>query len=119
VLKNTVLFNIVLKDRAALTTFYPNVLSGPLAWIGGGVLFPYAAFVILLLAVLAAPKLPPLTAMTVAGFVFMLLATTPEAQFLPALLVIAVVAQGLAVEDGARTGPCGAYARILRPEPEA
>lgn len=115
VLKNTVLFNIVLKDRAALTTFYPNVLSGPLAWIGWGTLFPFAAALLLLLAVLAAPRFPPLTAMMIAAIAFNILATTPEPQFLPPLLLLAAVAQGMAVEADARPGPPGARAGILRP----
>jgi hypothetical protein len=72
VLKNTALFNIVLKDRAVLTTFYPNVISGPLAWIGWGSLFPFAAFVIFALAILASSKLDKLTAMMIAANVFMI-----------------------------------------------
>jgi len=115
VLKNTVLFNIVLKDRAALTTFYPNVLSGLLAWAGWGALFPFLAAFLLLLAVLAAPKFPPLTAMTISGFVFMILATTPEPQFLPPLLLITAVAQGMAAEAEARLGPPAAWERLMRP----
>jgi hypothetical protein len=118
VFKNTALFNIVLEDRAALTTFYPNVLSGPLAWIGWGSLFPFAAFALLILAVLAAPKLDRLTAMMVAAIVFNIVATTPEAQFLPVLVLIAVVAQGTAVEAAAREGPDKALAGILRPAKE-
>ena len=31
VLRETILFNLILKDRAALTTFFPNVLSGPMS----------------------------------------------------------------------------------------
>ena len=119
VLKSTALFNLVLKDRAVMTTFYPNVLSGPLAWIGWGGLFPFAAFVLLALAILAAPKLDTLTAMMVAANVFMILATTPEPQFLPALVLIAVVAQGMAVEEGVREGPADAFPGILRPAKEA
>jgi hypothetical protein len=118
VFKNTALFNIVLEDRAALTTFYPNVLSGPLAWIGWGSLFPFAAFALLILAVLAAPKLDRLTAMMVAAIVFNIVATTPEAQFLPVLVLIAVVAQGTAVEAAGREGPDKALAGILRPAKE-
>lgn len=118
VLKNTALFNIVLEDRAALTTFYPNVLSGPLIWAGWPGLFPVAAFVILALSILAAPKMSLLRAMLTAGYVFMFVATTPEPQFLPVLLFIVVVAQGLAVEAGACDGKGGAYSTILRPGKE-
>jgi hypothetical protein len=118
VLKNTVLFNIVLKDRAALTTFYPGVLSGPLSWLGLGGIFPFAAVVLLALAVLAAPKLDKFTAMMIAANVFMLIATTPEPQFLPALILIAIVAQGMALEACAREGPNNAFPGILRPAKE-
>lgn len=118
VVKNTVLFNIILKDRAALTTFYPNVLSGPLSWAGLPGLFPIVALVLLTLSILAAPRLSLLSAMLTAGYVFMFLATTPEPQFIPALLFIVVVAQGMAVEAGARNGPAEAFTRILRPAGE-
>jgi hypothetical protein len=118
VLKNTALFNIVLEDRAALTTFYPNVLSGPLTWAGRPGLFPVAAFVILALSVMAAPKLRLFPAMLTAGYVFMFVATTPEPQFLPVLLFIVVVAQGLAVEAEARAGGAIAFRDILRPGKE-
>jgi hypothetical protein len=118
VFKNTVLFNIVLKDRAVLTTFYPNVLSGPLAWAGWSSLFPVAAVVIMAAAVLAAPKLRLFPALLLAGYVFMFLATTPEPQFLSALLFVVVVAQGLAVEAADRSSP-GAFANILRPAKES
>jgi hypothetical protein len=119
VLKNTALFNVVLRDRAALTTFYPNVLSGPLSWMGWPAAFPVVAAAIMLFAILAAPRLTLAGALLTAGFAFMLVATTPEPQFIPVLLLIIVFAQGLAVEKAARTGPDGTYARILRPEPKA
>jgi hypothetical protein len=117
VFKNTVLFNIVLKDRAALTTFYPNVLSGPLAWAGWSSIFPVAAVVIMAAAIVAAPKLRLFPALLAAGYVFMFVATTPEPQFLPALLFIVVVAQGLAAEAADRGSP-GAFGNILRPGKE-
>lgn len=101
VLKNTVLFNIVLEDRAALTTFYPNILSGPLAWLGLQGLFPIAASAILALSILAARKLGLLSAMLTASYVFLFVASTPEPQFLPVLFFLVVVAQGMALETTA------------------
>lgn len=98
VLKNTVLFNLVLNDRAALTTFYPNVLSGPFAWLSLQSAYPIAAVTLLALAVLAAPKLRLATAMLTAAIVFLLVAPTPEPQFIPTLFFIVVVAQFTALE---------------------
>ncbi len=98
VLKNTVLFNLVLKDRAALTTFYPNVISGPFAWLGLQGVYPIAAVALLALAVLAAPKLGLLPAMLTAAIVFLLVAPTPEPQFIPALFLLVVVGQFMALE---------------------
>jgi hypothetical protein len=105
VLKNTALFNVVLRDRAALTTFYPNVLSGPLSWMGWPGAFPVAAFILLLLAILVAPRLTLPGALLSAGFAFMLVATTPEPQFIPVLLLIIVFAQAVKYE-GKETGEC-------------
>ena len=105
VLKNTLLFNLVLEDRAALTTFYPNVLSGPLAWLGLQSVYPVAAVAILTLAILAAPKLGVLAAMLTSAVVFLLVAPTPEPQFIPALFFLVVVAQFTALEGrGQGTG---------------
>lgn len=101
VLKNTALFNIVLEDRAALTTFYPNILSGPLAWLGLQGLYPIAASSILALSILAARKLGLFSAMLTASYVFLFVASTPEPQFLPVLLFMVVVAQGMALETTA------------------
>jgi hypothetical protein len=101
VLRSTLFFNVVLEDRAVFTTFYPNILSGPLAWAGLGALYPFAAGALMLLAFWAAPKLELLPALVTAAVVFMIVAPTPEPQFIPALLLIVVVAQGLAFEDEA------------------
>lgn len=98
VLKSTILFNLILKDRAALTTFYPNVLSGPFAWLGLQSVYPMAAVVLLALAVLAAPKLGLLTAMLTTAIAFLLVAPTPEPQFIPALFFLVIVAQFMALE---------------------
>jgi hypothetical protein len=99
VFKNTILFNLVLKDRAALTTFYPNILSGPMAWFGLQALYPLAAVAILALSILAAPKLRLFSAMLTAAYVFLIVAATPEAQFLPVLLFLAVVDQCMRIES--------------------
>jgi hypothetical protein len=99
VFRNTILFNLVLKERAILTTFYPNVLSGPLEWLGLGRVYPVAAVIILGLSILAAPKLRLFTAMLTAGTAFLLVAATPEPQFLPAVLFLVVTARCLAIEE--------------------
>ena len=98
VLKNTILFNLVLRDRAVLTTFYPNILSGPLAWLGLQALYPLAAVAILALSILAAPKLRLFSAMLAAAYVFLIVAATPEPQFLPVLLFLVVVDQCMRIE---------------------
>ena len=97
VVKNTALFNIVLEDRAVLTTFYPNILSGPLTWLGLPGLYPLAAFGVVAAAILASRKSGLFTALFTAAAAFLVTASTPEPQFLPALLVLVVVAQGLAL----------------------
>ncbi len=103
VLKNTILFNLVLKDRAVLTTFYPNVLSGPLNWAGLGAIYPLAALAVVGLAVLAAPRLSLFPAMLTASFAFLLAAPTPEPQYLPIVLFMALASRCLEMEE---RGPC-------------
>lgn len=98
VLRNTLLFNVVLEDRAVLTTFYPNVLSGPLAWLGLSRLYPAAALVLVAATVVAARKLALLPAMLAASCAFMIAASTPEPQFLPVLVFLVAVMQGRALE---------------------
>jgi hypothetical protein len=119
VLKNTLLFNLILKDRAALTTFYPNIISGPFAWLGLQDLYSVAAVVVLGLAVLAAPRLGLFPAMLAAAYVFLIVAPTPEPQFLPVLLFLVVVARGLAVEAEARDGRGGPWLDPARLAKEA
>lgn len=115
VLKNTVLFNLVLEDRAALTTFYPNVLSGPFAWLGLQSVYPLAAVALLALAVLAAPKLGLLPAMLTSAIVFLLVAPTPEPQYIPVLFFLVVVAQFMALEGRVHeSGGGGRDARGIR-----
>jgi len=103
VLKNTVLFNLVLKDRAVLTTFYPNVLSGPLNALGLGAAYPAAAVAVVGLAVLAAPRLNLFPAMLTASFVFLLAAPTPEPQYLPIVLYLALAWRCLKIDE---SHPC-------------
>ncbi|HVP91532.1 MAG TPA: hypothetical protein VMS75_09975 [Terriglobales bacterium] len=118
VLKNTILFNLVMKDRAALATFYPNVLSGPLSWLRLSGLFPFAAVALLGLAVLAAPRLKLHTALLVAAYAFLLVATTPEPQYLVIVLFIALAGQCAALEDEGPTPP-GVWKRSPQPRPRA
>lgn len=113
VIKNTVLFNLVLRDRAALTTFYPNVLSGPLSWIGLSGLYPFAAVALLGLSVLAAPKLKLYTAMLAAAMTFLLVAATPEPQYLPVIVFLMLSGQCAAVEDEGPALP-GVWKRLPR-----
>jgi hypothetical protein len=106
VLKNTWLFNLVLEDRAALTTFYPNVLSGPLKALGWGGLYPVAAVAAVGAAVLAAPRLRLFPALLAAVFVFLLAAPTPEPQYLPTVLYVALAFRCLEIErDGGAESP--------------
>lgn len=105
VLRNTLLFNVVLEDRAVLTTFYPNVLSGPLAWLGLSALYPAAALVLVAGTIVAARKLPVLPAMLAASCAFMLAASTPEPQFLPVIVFLVAVMQGRALERGLHPRP--------------
>jgi hypothetical protein len=93
VLENTVLFNLVLKQRSALTTFYPNVLSGPMSALGWGSAYPAVAVLALGAAILAAPRLRLFPALLTAVFVFLLAAPTPEPQFLPIVLYLALAAR--------------------------
>jgi hypothetical protein len=102
VVKNTALFNIVLEDRAILTTFYPNILSGPLAWMGLAKLYPFAAAVLLALAIVASRRLGLFAAMVAASYAFLIVASTPEPQFLPVVIFLVTVAQGMALERNAR-----------------
>jgi len=106
VFRSTVLFNLFLKERAVMTTFYPNVLSGPLAWLKLESVFPAAAVLVLGAGVLAAPLFQPRTAMLFAAVAFLMAASTPEPQFLPVVtaLFLASVLEGKAGEPSFRSG---------------
>jgi hypothetical protein len=93
VFKNTILFNLILKERDVLTTFYPNVLSGPLEWLGLGRVYPVVAVIIFSLSVLAAPRLGLFPAMLTAAFGFLLVAPTPRTQYLPIIIYLALAAK--------------------------
>jgi len=104
VLRNTLLFNLVLRDRAVLTTFYPNVLSGPLEALGLGTVYPIAGAIIVGAAVLAAPRLRLFPALLTAAFAFLLAAPTPEPQYLPLVLGLALACRGWEKESGGEEG---------------
>jgi Domain of unknown function (DUF3943) len=97
VVKNTALFNVVLEDRAVLTTFYPNILSGPLTWLGLSAIYPLAAAAAVVAVILVTRKRDLNTALLAAAAAFLVTASTPEPQFLPALVVLVIVAQGSAL----------------------
>ena len=88
VLRSTLLFNVELDQRAKLTTYYPNVVSGLLSWAGLARIFPFLAVGALAIAVLLAPRFRILTAMLVATTVFLLVSPTPEPQYLPVVLLL-------------------------------
>ncbi len=113
VLKNTILFNLVLKDRQALAWFWPGVLSGPMAWLGLGKLYPFAAVGILAAAVLLAPRLSLFGSMLTAAYVFLLVSPTPELQFVPTVTLLIAAARFMTVEETAPIVP-----RVWKPAPE-
>ncbi len=92
VLRETLLFNLVLSKRAELTTFYPNVLSGTLSWLGVPGVFPVLAVLLLGGAVLYSRRLELLSAMFFTASVFLLVSPTPEPQYIPAMLYLALCA---------------------------
>jgi hypothetical protein len=88
VVRSTLVFNLGLDERAELTTFYPNVVSGVLSWAQLEWLYPAVAVAMVLVAVLVAPAFRLLTAMLLATTVFLLASPTPEPQYLPVVLVL-------------------------------
>jgi hypothetical protein len=90
VLRETLLFNLELDVRAELTTYYPNVVSGLFYWLSLEQLFPVVAVAILAGVVLLVPALDTWSAMLVVVSAFMLVATTPEPQYLAVLLYVAL-----------------------------
>jgi hypothetical protein len=114
VLKNTILFNLILKDRDAQTIFFPNFLSGLMTWIGLETLYSVVAVVILAAAVLIAPRLSLFSAMLAAAYVFLLVAPTPELQFIPTIVLFVAAARFITIEETAPVVP-----RVWRPLPAA
>jgi len=100
VFRNTVAFNLILRDRAVLTTFFPNVLSGPFSWAGLGGLYPFAAVIILAVSVLAAPRLRLFSALLAVPDTFLFVAPVPERQYVPVLLYIVIVGIFLDLREG-------------------
>jgi hypothetical protein len=94
VLRETVLFNLQLGNRDELTTFYPNVLSGALEWVGIPWLYPALAVAALAVSALTALRMGPMTSMFIVTIVFLLVAPTPEPQYTPivVMLLVAVIA---------------------------
>jgi hypothetical protein len=90
VVKSTILFNLILKDRATQTTFFPNVLSGSLSWAGLSGIYPYVALALFGAAILVAPRLNVFSAMLASTFVFLFVAPTPRSQFLSTVIYLAV-----------------------------
>jgi hypothetical protein len=108
VLRETLLFNLVLSQRAPLTTFYPNVLSGLSSWLGIPGAFPVLAVLLLGGAVLYARRFPLLHAMFFTGSVFLLVSPTPEPQYIPVMLFLALSAQlASPIASGAFSQPDG------------
>ena len=90
VLRETVLFNLRLGDRDELTTFYPNVLSGSLEWVGVSWLYPALAVALLMASALTALRMGPITSMLIVTIVFLLVAPTPEPQYTPVVVMLLV-----------------------------
>ena len=90
VLRETVLFNLRLGDRDELTTFYPNVLSGTLEWVGISWLYPALAVAALAVSVLTALRMDSITSMFIVTIVFLLVAPTPEPQYTPVVVMLLV-----------------------------
>ncbi len=104
VVRSTILFNLVLKDRAVFTTFYPNVISGFTAWSGLDRLYPILAVLFLGAAVILSARKPVLKAMFWVSAVFLWVSSTPEPQYLPvmaALFLAAVLGLPLGRTSGA------------------
>jgi hypothetical protein len=113
VLRETLLFNLVLSERAKLTTFYPNVLSGTLSWLGVPGVFPFLAVALLGAAVLWSRRLPLLEAAFFVSSVFLLVSPTPEPQYIPVMLYLALCACSTGTEPQGASLPAGASREAL------
>lgn len=90
VLDNTLLFNLILDDREMLTTFYPNVFSGLFSWIGYKTVYPEVAVAVLVAGIMLTKKLSLFSALLASCIVFMMVIPTPEPQYIPVILYVAV-----------------------------
>ena len=90
VIRGTIGFNLALNDRAAFTTFYPNVLSGLLTWIGQSQAYPLAAVSILGFSVFISRWLTLPSGFLLNSTVFLFVSPTPEPQFIPVVAYIAL-----------------------------
>jgi hypothetical protein len=93
VIKSTILFNLDLGERNLYTTFYPNVLSGFFFLIKKPEIYPYAAVLIMVMAVLLATRLKLFSAMLLSGIIFLLVSPTPEPQYFGTMLLLALGAK--------------------------
>lgn len=90
VVDSTVGFNLDLAERGRLTTFTPNVLTAALHWLGLPELYGVAAVTVLITSILMTPATSPYAAMLWASYAFMIAVPTPEGQFIPVLLYLAL-----------------------------
>jgi hypothetical protein len=91
VFRSTVMFNLVLDDRALLTTYYPNVLSALFYLLDARVLYPVAAVSALAAAVLLGARFSLAGALLTACFAFLLVIPTPELQYMPVMVYLTLV----------------------------
>lgn len=107
VLRETLLFNLVLSERAKLTTFYPNVLSGTLTWLGMPEAFPALAVLLLGAAILWSRRLPLAQALPFTAAAFLLVSPTPEPQYVPVIVYLALCAALYGGAPGGRAASAG------------
>jgi hypothetical protein len=125
VLRETLLFNLVLSERAKLTTFYPNVVSGTLTWLGVPGAFPALSVLLLGAAILWSRRLPLAHALLFAGTAFLLVSPTPEPQYVPVIVYLALYAAlhggvpGRWQESAGRAVAEGEVAEVAFAEPPA
>jgi len=93
VVESTLFFNLNLDGRATLTTYYANVLSGLMMWFGVKWLYPFAAVGALGIAIFCAPRGRLIGSMLVACSSMLLVSPTPEPQYLPLLIYMALAGQ--------------------------
>ena len=89
--RSTVLFNLQLDERAVMTTYYPNVVSALFYLLDGRPLYPFFAVALFGAAVAAGSRLSFGGALLAACVAFQLVVPTPEFQYMPVLLCLALV----------------------------